>query len=901
MKPFCARYRFFTFALMLVGMGLAGSVPSDGAAGSPTTVLVDRAVRPEPAGTLPEQTLDFRYQPARWQTAIGLPDDPFKSLVSSDGTLLYDYIHRTLESFGGRVRATLEGDQPEVLQGQALWNARLPIVRTVKRMGGLALEEDAWAATPRGHAVAQWADQRTDYLRLRVHNPGAVPADGRLAVVLELAHPVELAPSRTSLLFKDDPGKRAFCSFWPPCEALREGRSDPLHPAEDVAVSRGWARPAAGEASARFRDVIIGWNRPISFRYPCRPGHAYMVAFGFIEGYHDQGDVRPLEIWVEGQCYRTLDLAREFGRNLPAVCSYQVRDNGDGVLDLAVRSPQGARDPNTILTGLWIFAVGNAPDPDKILTGQADALALAYVDADRIERMNRVTLLFPALRFQPGGEYSELIAFHRGPKSPMEDLQKKNAGKELANAAQWWSKADLPYDRIRIPDPTAQALLDASIRNIYQAREIRDGKPAFQVGPTCYRGLWAVDGAFITEAVTYLGRGDEAERCLEMLLQEDDAGPGGVAFSKKAGIHLWTLLRHAELTGDWDWLLQNWPKVQAEVKRIQQYRAMSLSDDNADNDGLMPKGTGDGGLGGMHWEYTNVYWNLTGLSCAVQMAERLGQPEASDWRREYGDFWQAFDRARVRDATRDSYGNRYVPVVMRGERPQLPQCGAWSFMQSVFLDKVFAPTDALMLSTMQMLDATQEEGLVYGTGWIADGIWNYAGSFYAHAHLALGHGGKAAATLYAFGNHASPLLCWREEQNLVGARPDFCGDMPHNWASGEYIRLVRHLMILERGRDLHLLPGLPEAWTHPGMRTALEDIPTSFGPISLDFQVAADGRTATLRLKTPRRERPARIILHTQGLGGRVREVWLGKRFTADQPLPVKLGGTLLFTLTLNP
>ena len=35
--------------------------------------------------------------------------------------------------------------------------------------------------------------------------------------------------------------------------------------------------------------------------------------------------------------------------------------------------------------------------------------------------------------------------------------------------------AALPYDRIQVPDAGIQALLDSSIRNIYQAREIQEG------------------------------------------------------------------------------------------------------------------------------------------------------------------------------------------------------------------------------------------------------------------------------------------------------------------------------------------------------------------------------------------------------------------------------------------
>ena len=69
-----------------------------------------------------------------------------------------------------------------------------------------------------------------------------------------------------------------------------------------------------------------------------------------------------------------------------------------------------------------------------------------------------------------------------------------------------------------------QALVDSGIRNIYQAREIKQGLPAFQVGPTCYRGLWVVDGSFLLEAMTYLGRGDETRNGVKYLMsfQHDD-------------------------------------------------------------------------------------------------------------------------------------------------------------------------------------------------------------------------------------------------------------------------------------------------------------------------------------------------------------------------------------------
>jgi hypothetical protein len=182
---------------------------------------------------------------------------------------------------------------------------------------------------------------------------------------------------------------------------------------------------------------------------------------------------------------------------------------------------------------------------------------------------------------------------------------------------------------------------------------------------------------------------------------------------------------------------------------------------------------------------------------------------------------------------------------------------------------VFAPDDPLVKGNMAMLRAAECEGLVRDTGWVSQGVWNYFGSFYAHAWLWNGDGQKAARTLYDFANHASPLLAWREEQMPVGEGDKNCGDMPHNWASAEFIRLVRHLIVLERGDELHLLEGVPPAWLVPGKSVRLKAVLTEFGPISLELRLAADGREAVLTLDPPRRNPPKRIVVHLAGWSGR--------------------------------
>jgi hypothetical protein len=259
-------------------------------------------------------------------------------------------------------------------------------------------------------------------------------------------------------------------------------------------------------------------------------------------------------------------------------------------------------------------------------------------------------------------------------------------------------------------------------------------------------------------------------------------------------------------------------------------------------------------------EYTNPYWNLAGLHAFVQAARWLGKKEsAAIWQREYDDFMAAFRRAARRDMKTDPQGHPYFPIRMDGQ--DLPQRGQWGFCHAVYPGQIFPPNDPLVAGTMAMLEATEREGMVYGTGWDATGLWNYFASFYGHAWLWQGNGRKAAQVLAAFANHAAPTLVWREEQSLRGEKFKKVGDMPHNWASAEFIRLTIHLLALDRGNELHLLEGLPPTWTGPGMVTRLNGVATPFGPLEMTLQTDEEGKTATLSVK-PLASNCKAIVVH---------------------------------------
>lgn len=834
-----------------------------------TQILVKSHPLTGPLEGLGPEVLDFRYAPKRWQTCIGLPDDPFKTLVGSDGGLYSDFTKGTpkLFGFGTRFLAELVAEGKTSPVRQELHSARVPVVITRLQRGNVELRQLAWAGVP-GDASEP---KRDDFLWLTVSNTGTSPAPARLNLSAQTIVPLKLDASLTRLVEEEHP-ERIFCTFSRPCAAPAPSKS--ATPERLRIVSPGhhttlkWASPAV-PCSEGFKDVIVGNRAPLVFDFKTEKGRRYLVVFGVIEAWHKEPGKRSLELRIEGKSVRQVDLIGEFGLNQPVVLPFPAEDeDGDGKIRIAVHPSPGASDQSPVLSGLWIFPAESAPQTADILSGKAQAEALAFANAGHLPgQIEPIQPGWDCGTLAPGQSFELLLTMPQNDTARLRPVAVSNPKAELDRAIRYWEAAPLPYGVVQVPDSAMQSLLDGCVRNLYQAREIKNGHPKFQVGPTYYRGAWAADGAFILETIAYLGRAPEAREGIEAQIDQDD-GPGGVEFSKKSGLRLFTLWRHAQLTGDRAWLRAMWPRVEREVNQIKEYRAISRKEPGTPNCGLMPPGTGDGGLGGISREYTNVYWTLAGLRAAIDAAKWLNEPaSATAWQAELDDYWSTFDKARQRDKQTDKAGNTYVPPVMTGEPEQLPQRGAWAFLQSIYPGRVFNADDALMRGTLGMLDANQSEGLIYGTGWIPDGIWNYAASFYAHAHLWLGAGRKAASTLYAFGNHASPLLCWREEQNVRGEKEKYVGDMPHNWGSAELIRLVRHLLVLERGNELHLFEGMPRRWMQPGAETRLSNVPTSFGPMSLDLKVSADGRSAILELSPPRREPPARIVVHTEHLG----------------------------------
>lgn len=817
-----------------------------------------------------EFRVDFRYAPVWWQTSICLPDDWQKTLVGKEGTLLYDFPGKH-SGFKTRIGIRL-GDGEKWIR-QELVSPRVPIVRTVKQWGSVEAIEEAFAVAPPASAAS---DNRSRIVE-RLDPGGGIKDWGKPAVACDpFFRDIAVGWNHAIHYRITPPGRRAvglvlgFCESW---------HSEPGQRILEVRIE-GQSRATLDPVAKPGRDLPL----LLSFEAVDTNGDGGVdVEVAAAPGATDRNPILNV-LWVFSGSPPPIEELLAGKSSIAALAHVNCGEEPAGLgpprhdvflVRLLNRGPESTSlEPELVIdTELSI-----QPDPEDRTVTIGPTTTVFCPGGCRVVRESpgQLTLSLGAVRLKPGEERMLTVGVLRGVERPPVQLlwpHSPDHARELRERAEaFWQQLDLPYGRLEVPDSGVQALLDAAVRNIYQAREIKKGLPAFQVGPTCYRGLWVVDGSFLMEAVAFLGRTDEARSGIRYLLgfqREDGAVMLINGHWKETGIALWAVTRHARLTGDRTWLREVWPNVQRAWDYIMRLREQASRDPAALNYRLLPEGFSDGGLGETLPEYTNIYWTLAGMKAAVEAARWLGRDEeARVWQADYEDFYATFRKAAERDMRTDPYGNRYLPISMKPETKVSPQKAQWAFLHAVFPGKVFPGGDPLVQGDLGMLRAAECEGLVRDTGWVTNGVWTYFGSFYAHAWLWQGDGIKAAQTLYAMANHASPLLCWREEQMPQGEGTAICGDMPHNWASAEFIRLVRHLLILERGDELHLAEGMPRAWVIPGKCVRATGVLTEFGTMGLEIKVSEDGGKAVVEVDPPRRNPPGRIVLHLESWTG---------------------------------
>jgi len=810
------------------------------------------------------KSVDHRYAPSRYQTTICFPDDWQKTLVSERGGLSYDFGPGPYAQPLTEVTVGIQGlDLP--VRSQALADACVPIVTTILDSASVRVEQQVFAIVT-GHE-------------------GTIPS-GILGRVRRLG---------------------GLSGTW------------------------AWGRPQRGIDPA-FRSVAWGTGRPIMYRVAVPRGSSKKVVLGFIEPHKWKPGLRLLELRVEGAETITIDPLGDSVRNRPYVYSFDARDvNGDGELSIEVHASPKTPDANVTLSCFWIFPAAMTLNEDALIKGELsqeaevyyacgrelelsahyprlDAILAVLGGTDRppvVSIRSRRDLDFdpqsgfvlteghpflvtrpPAagvtrtgdslqLNFPPNARSVEVIVAH-GPAVVSDFGRVPQLSKALEDAGKFWkAEKQLPFDVIHVPDAGIQSLIDASIRNLYQVREVVDGDLQFQPGPTVYRGLWAGDVLLSGMPVLMLGDNESERKFLETALAHQL--PDGRVCSiepflsiPETPVVISAMCLYTRFTGDTSWLRAHWGAVKKGLSWVCMMHHRAEVDSKSPWYGLMPPGFVDGGVFNETADYASVWWSLIALENARAMAHRLHISADPVWQSAYDEMSGRFRSTSLRDMRKDSHGNPYLPISVNDTDTAGAARGQFAFLLPYRWGSFFQVDSAFSRparSTIAMLDASEEEGLVVNSGWLKGGVWPWLGGTHGMAHTLLGNEEKAGDLLYAVANHAAPTGIWVEEQQARSYGNAVAGDVSDAEASAVFISQVRDMIAQERGDTLHLFNAVPAGWLDPGATIALKGGGSLFGPVALRLQIEKDGRRGELTL-SPVAGRGARggVVVHLVAL-----------------------------------
>jgi hypothetical protein len=218
----------------------------------------------------------------------------------------------------------------------------------------------------------------------------------------------------------------------------------------------------------------------------------------------------------------------------------------------------------------------------------------------------------------------------------------------------------------QLPSPY-QEFLVACARNLQQCRDRQEDFSVFHVGPTIYRNFAIVDLNFIVEAARYLGYDTEAQESVDAswAAQTKEGGVfanAGPQHWKDTGIAVFTIVRQAELSQNWSYFRAMQPKIAQAFAFLSSLRERAKQENSANGRyGLLARGFGDGGIGGIRSELTNTVWVLAGLKAVIEAADRLGMTGYEAAKQLYAELRRSFLAAAQQEMRQHPDGFQYLP------------------------------------------------------------------------------------------------------------------------------------------------------------------------------------------------------------------------------------------------
>ena len=460
----------------------------------------------------------------------------------------------------------------------------------------------------------------------------------------------------------------------------------------------------------------------------------------------------------------------------------------------------------------------------------------------------------------PGGAAEDFAVF---PFSPLPAVRaaglfvKERPRAWLDRTAAFWRKTMAGSAGIEVPEKKAVEAL----RTALVCQLIAMDKGEIHAGEGFYDEFYIRDGAYQVMALEEAGLAGQARAAMEPFFQA--RLPDGRFESQKGqldanGQAVWALWQYAVISGDRAWLERAYPPM----KKAALWTVAALRKTAADPGfpGLLPAAPADGEY---LWEGRNHIvgydlWNLRGLICTADAAQRLGRPADA---REFEDAAKGY-RAAI-DAAWRRTGLPYFP-------PSWEKAGTpWGNTEILWPVPVLEPGDPRVAALSRHVRTEYAGGYKEGViRWVAPkiepAIHPYMGAYTSLNDLERGRDEDVVRDFLAYLLHSTAAHAFPEGVHFE-RRTAWGETIPHALGAANYALLLRHMLVHETGDSsgpgtLHLLAAVPDWWLENGREIIVEKAPTRFGEMDLRVKGTAAGVRVEIRL--PAHSRPAKIVLH---------------------------------------
>ncbi len=480
-------------------------------------------------------------------------------------------------------------------------------------------------------------------------------------------------------------------------------------------------------------------------------------------------------------------------------------------------------------------------------TGQTAAEAKLQIERSEPSGLTYKTF---AQSLSPGEDTETAVSIPFFPLKEKSDFSTEDARLWLDRTVEYWRGIMSRVARIRVPcDKATQALLAS---HVYQL--IANDHGEVHPGEGFYDEFYIRDGAYQVMQLEEAGLTNAAQKAMESFLSHQR--PDGRFESQKDqfdanGQACWALWQFYRITGDQQWLKKVYPRMRQAVDWMLKARRRGPTESSFS--GVLPNAPADGEYlwDGKHHIVGYDFWNLRALLCTAEAARILGRSaERKELLREAELYRSAIDAAWKQT------GLGYFP-------PSWEKAGThWGNTETLWPTELFDPCDARVTALIGEVRQNYHGGFIEGTiQWVGHekAIHPYMSAYTTMASLVRGEHEQVVEDFYwhllhSTATHAFPEGVYFER------RTAWNDTIPHALGASNYAIMLRHMLIHERGDELHLLMAVPDWWLAEGKEIRLERAPTHFGLVNLT--VTGTEKGVQVKFDPPDRQSPKRIILH---------------------------------------